>query len=317
MSDSKSVDVTVIIPAFNRAKYLPESIDSILRQKWKGSLEIICVDDGSTSDPFELLPRDLPPQIRLLRKDHEGVGAARQFALEHSNGKYIAFNDDDDLWLEDSLSMRTAVLEQYPDLDLVFTDLREFSDSGDAPRTRYSGRRELAIAQRIRLRDIPTPVYRYDRDSLVSVIMSGANLFFQTILVRRSFLDRIGGMDKRTRSCGDCLDFALRATHNGVVGYLDASTFRLRRGHVHMTATDDWLEREMREFSEVFPDYPQALRDQLKPWLGRFLANKGWIHFLRGDYREAAAAYKEAAQFGSIGVRARAKWIISTILSVF
>ena len=124
-------------------------------------------------------------------------------------------------------------------------------------------------------------------------------------------------MNPLTRSCGDCLDFAVRATHGGVIGYLDHPTFLLRRGHTHMTGSDDSLDRELAEFFTVYPTYPDTLKHMLQPWLTKLLSNKGWLHFKRGQYREAAEAYRAAKRHGALGVRSRTKWMVSILLEHF
>ncbi|NJM35786.1 MAG: glycosyltransferase, partial [Rhodomicrobium sp.] len=301
MSSISRPDVSVIIPVHNRTAYLGDSIASVLDQAWDGSLEIICVDDGSTTDPFQGLRDRLPAHVRLLRKEHEGVGAARQHAFEQARGRYIAFNDDDDLWLPDKLADQVAILERFAELDMLFSDLEVFTENGPVPGTfnRNSPTFETLGPPRPVTPDLPS-LGRFEPNALLPMTLAcKVPLFLQTVLVRRDFMARIGGMEPRARSCGDCLDFCVRASHHGTIGYLDRPTFRLRRGHDHMTAALDWFRRELAEFFLIFPSYPPSLQAALGPWIGPPLIDKAWLHFCNREFREAPAIAMPRAIIGS------------------
>jgi glycosyltransferase involved in cell wall biosynthesis len=319
MSLNVQPDVSVIIPVHDRSAYLADSIASILDQAWQGSLEIICVDDGSKTDPFAGLGDRLPAHVRLLRKAHEGVGAARQYALDHAKGRYIAFNDDDDLWLPGKLAAQVPILERFSELDMLFSDLEVFTDAGPEPgmfNRNCPGFGELG-PDRPMSPDLPT-LHRFEKNALLPMTLRcKAPLFLQTVLVRRSFIERIGGMEPRAQSCGDCLDFCVRASHHGTIGYQDEPTFRLRRGHQHMTAAADWFQRELAEFFLIFPSYPPALQAALAPWIGPPLIDKAWLHFVNREFRDAARTYRDAARYGQLGIKPRLRWLLAALLGAF
>ncbi len=90
-------EITVIVPVYNVARYLPECIESILRQTFR-DFELLLVDDGSDDGSREICGRYAQehPNIRVLRQPHSGVSAARNRGLEESCGAYIVFIDSDD-----------------------------------------------------------------------------------------------------------------------------------------------------------------------------------------------------------------------------
>lgn len=314
---SETADVSVIIPAHNRPDFMPACIQSVLDQDWQGRLEILCVDDGSSVDPFSRLsPAQLPDNVHLFRKPNAGVSAARRYAYERSKGRYIAFNDDDDIWLPGKLKKQIDFLEAHPDIDMIFGDLVEFTDEGDAGETYYAPARDVLQHRGQRLTSSDLPVYSFEPGSLIGPFMSNMTIFFQTVLVRRSLIERIGGIHPFARSAAECLDFALRTAHFGKLAFLDQPTFRLRRGHSHETARVDWLERELKEFFMIYPDYPPDLKRQIEPFMGHRLANKGWLHFKRAEYRAAASAYRDAARHGRIGSTSRLKWALAVLLGL-
>ena len=88
---------SVIVPTFNRAALLREAINSIARQTFR-DFELFVVDDGS-SDETEAVVTSCGLPIRFLRQENRGPGAARNLALHHAQGHYVAFLDSDDQWL--------------------------------------------------------------------------------------------------------------------------------------------------------------------------------------------------------------------------
>src|SRR5690242_12360951 len=93
--------VTIILPTYNRARFLPAALESIRRQEYV-AWELIIVDDGSTDETASLLPslvNDIPQSVIVVRRENGGAYAARNTGLEMVNGQYVAFFDSDDLWL--------------------------------------------------------------------------------------------------------------------------------------------------------------------------------------------------------------------------
>jgi glycosyltransferase involved in cell wall biosynthesis len=100
--------VTVIIPTFNRAAWLPETVRSVLSQT-VAPLEILIVDDGSTDDTEAVCGHFTEP-VRYIRQDNAGVGAARNRGAAEARGEWLAFLDSDDLWTPDKLEVQLAAL---------------------------------------------------------------------------------------------------------------------------------------------------------------------------------------------------------------
>jgi glycosyltransferase involved in cell wall biosynthesis len=93
-------DISVIIPAFNRAHTLPKALDSVLSQTLKPR-EIIVVDDGSTDETNAVLANY--PGLCIISQDNRGVSAARNMGIKKAGGEWLAFLDSDDEWLKEKL----------------------------------------------------------------------------------------------------------------------------------------------------------------------------------------------------------------------
>ncbi|MGO9094422.1 MAG: glycosyltransferase family 2 protein [Bryobacteraceae bacterium] len=109
--------VSVVIPCYNAARFLPEAVANVLAQRYE-PLEILLVDDGSTDSTPEMAP-GLAPEVRYLRQENRGPSAARNLGLRETRGEIIAFLDADDLWPDGKLDLQVGRLLQDPALDLV------------------------------------------------------------------------------------------------------------------------------------------------------------------------------------------------------
>lgn len=121
----KGSGISVIIPTYNCAQYIGESVDSALNQTLKAS-EVIVVDDGSTDNTKEILSR-YDGKIRYIYQNNRGPSAARNRGIKEAAGRYIAFLDADDTWLPKKLELQARFLDDHPDYGLVTCDALQFS----------------------------------------------------------------------------------------------------------------------------------------------------------------------------------------------
>ena len=96
--------VSVIIPTYNRADLVSETIDSVLAQSYR-DFEVIVVDDGSTDASGEVLAR-YGEQIRVVLQENAGEAVARNAGIRVASGEYVGFLDSDDIWLPPKLAPR-------------------------------------------------------------------------------------------------------------------------------------------------------------------------------------------------------------------
>jgi glycosyltransferase involved in cell wall biosynthesis len=109
--------VSVVIPTYNREKYLEEAIVSVINQTYN-CFEILVIDDGSDKNYAELICSKYD-KCTYLYKQNGGLSSARNFGIKHSKGDYIAFLDDDDYWRSDKLEKQVVVLENNIEVDCV------------------------------------------------------------------------------------------------------------------------------------------------------------------------------------------------------
>lgn len=101
---------SVIVPTFNRAELLKQTLDSVLAQRFK-KFEVIVVDDGSTDGTYEYL-KNLGGGVKFLTQPNRGPSAARNLGARQARGTYLAFLDSDDLWFPWTLDVYARVLRK-------------------------------------------------------------------------------------------------------------------------------------------------------------------------------------------------------------
>ena len=130
----KKTLISCIIPIYNVEKYLPEAIESVLRQTigFKDHVQLILVNDGSPDDCSTICRKYLarfPDNIVYIEQPNAGVSKARNAGIDAADGKYIAFLDGDDMFRENYLEVGFRFLEQhFNEVDLVAFPIRFFGD---------------------------------------------------------------------------------------------------------------------------------------------------------------------------------------------
>ena len=121
---------SVVIPAYNLARFLPAAIDSALAQQWPADrLEVIVVDDGSTDNTGEVLA-SYGERIRVHTRSNGGLCAAVADGLALVTGDYVGLLDADDEWPADRVKAHVEVLEARPEIGLVHSDMELIDETG-------------------------------------------------------------------------------------------------------------------------------------------------------------------------------------------
>lgn len=120
--------VSVIIPAYNAAAYIRDTLDSVFAQTYK-NFEVILMNDGSPdAEEFESAIEPYRERIVYLKQENRGPSAARNAGILRAQGEYLAFLDSDDAWLPEYLAFQMKLFEGTPSLDMVYCDSLNFGD---------------------------------------------------------------------------------------------------------------------------------------------------------------------------------------------
>ena len=173
MNSSKNPGVTVLIPTYNRARFLPKAIDSVFEQTYS-NFEIIVVDDGSTDETTDLLSKYKDKRLRILKTQNQGVSKARNLGISQSNSQSIAFLDSDDFWYPNKLEVQLELISD--NVGLVYCSYILESRLGKIPmQARFSGLVEN----------------EFYRNPTVAIVGAGMS----TAVIKKSVLLEINGFD--------------------------------------------------------------------------------------------------------------------------
>jgi glycosyltransferase involved in cell wall biosynthesis len=179
--------ISLIIPCYNAELYIGEALASVLSQS-RVPDEIIVIDDGSTDASAAIVAAMRAPQLRLVRRTHQGDPAGRNFGLEIARGGLIAFLDADDLWTVDSVALRLKALNAHPAKHYCYGAVDQFLSPDLDPSRRIA---------------VETPP--------ITARVLGASLF------RRSAFDGLGGFDPNI-NFGYVMEWLARAQQAGIAG---------------------------------------------------------------------------------------------------
>ena len=185
MGDQTDTTVSVVLPTYNRAHTVRAAIDSVLAQSYE-DFELIVVDDGSTDDTPAVVGDVSDPRVQYLRlPENRGANVARNVGIRESDGKYVAFQDSDDVWRPRKLELQVTELERAPeDVGVVYTGYYRV-DSGVK---QYGPRNKETVAGDIH-----------------EEMLKGNGWFIPTAVaaVRRACFDTVGLFDERLQRLQD------------------------------------------------------------------------------------------------------------------
>lgn len=211
--------VSVIIPAYNSADFIADTIESVLTQSFT-DFELIVVDDGGTDGQKRVIENFLlqDQRIKYLFQENKGVSAARNTGFKHSSGKYIAFLDADDVWLPDNLAVKLEKLQDN-DFGLVHSDAIFINEKSGIIPGGLSGREGHLLNDLLSWNgtQVPGP---------------------SSILMKREVLDATGLFDESLSTSAD-QDFFIRVAARYRIGRVAEVTwkYRIHNANMHKNIT--------------------------------------------------------------------------------
>lgn len=180
MSQSSEPLVSVILPTYNGAGRVRAAIESVLGQSY-GNLELLAIDDCSTDGTWEVLSSIQDERMRPLRMpENGGAYAARNFAIEHARGDYLAFIDDDDEWLPAKLDKQMPLMLASDQPGLVHSAVIDCFPGGERK---------------------PRVLHRRAND--YNELLCQDRIATSTVVLRRAAIDKVGQFDTSFRAFGD------------------------------------------------------------------------------------------------------------------
>jgi len=202
------LEVSVVIPTYNRGYSLDRAINSVLRQSFD-DFELIVVDDGSTDNTQEVVASFKDQRLRYFLTENRGVSAARNLGVSYSKAQWLAFLDSDDEWLSDKLERQIEYLNNHREMELVHGE-------------------EIWIRKGRRV----NPMKKHQK--------SGGDIFIRSldlclispsaVMLSRDLFYEMGKFDEEFVVCED-YDLWLKITSRHKVGFIESPVINKYGGH--------------------------------------------------------------------------------------
>jgi glycosyltransferase involved in cell wall biosynthesis len=262
--------VSVIIPNYNYAHYLRETVDSVLAQTYS-PIEVIVVDDGSRDTSKEVLG-EYGERIRTVFQQNQGVSAARNNGFAQSTGEFIAFLDADDTWLPSKIEKQVQEFRRDPSVGIVHVAVHEVDAEGKPLLERKEGLAGQVADELLKL----------ERNDILG---GGSGL-----MVTRKAFEEVGGFDQRMSTSADW-DFFYQIAIRYAVAFVPELLLRYRVHNSNMHANVKLMEHDMEiSFGKIFVDRSTKKSRRAYGVLYKTLAGS---YFRAGQYRDFfRAAYQ-------------------------
>ena len=208
--------VSVIVPTYNRASWLEETLRSVVSQTFK-DFELIVVDDGSIDNTSQIM-RSFPDAQYFSMGKNSGVSKARNLGLDYAKGEFICFLDSDDLWDERKLEVQLHWMENNIDSQVCYTN-------------------EIWIRNGVRVnpmnkhRKYTGDIFRY---CLALCIVSPSS-----VMLRKELFDKVGNFDESLPACED-YDLWLRIAVKYAFHFIEEPLIIKRGGHADQLSRKYW-----------------------------------------------------------------------------
>jgi glycosyltransferase involved in cell wall biosynthesis len=286
------MEVSVIIPTYNSARFLTDAIDSVLAQTFK-DFEVWVIDDGSTDETASLI-RGYRPSVHYLRQENRGVAVARNRGIEQSRGKYVAFLDADDTWLPSKLERQLDALWNSSNCRACYSAF-SVADHNLRPLDVNRSKRQGSALEDLLLRGnvVATP---------------------STVVCERSLLEASGGFDPTMSQCADW-NMWVRLAELTEFLYIDEPLVTYRQHARNMSRNAPLLERDsilVLEKGFAMRGLPESLRAQRRSALARnymvlagtYFHARRYSDFVRCATRSISMDVKQLAYLAGFPLRA-------------
>ena len=280
--------VSVVIPAYNCAAYLPRAIESVLAQDYP-HLECLVVDDGSRDDTAAVAGR-YAPRVRVISQANGGASAARNTGIAAAAGALIAFLDADDYWHPGKFGKQVALFARHPALVLVSTGFADHTDDSAAYAALLEAGAQNCDDGVVEIHEDFLPLFR------------DPYLGTPTVMVRTDRAREVGGFDTALPIAED-LDFYFRVCTNRAYARINQPLVYIHKVQGSLSHTQPGYRLNLEVISRLEKNHPEFARRHGEAFAQQRLAiYRSWISkcIIRGRGREARGLLRESSRYGKV-----------------
>jgi len=276
--------VSIIIPAYNTATFIAETLDSVFSQTFR-NFEVIVINDGAPdTKELEFALQPYITRIRYIKQENQGLSGARNAGVRLARGELLAFVDSDDVWMPDYLLAQIQFLDSHPDVCASIADAVLFG-SGDE------------VVWRM-LKEGIGPILGFE-DMLKR---KGGQLPSAMVARRQRFLE-VGLFDERTR-IGEDVEFCVRLCFpEGRIGYLGRVLVKYRQRPGSLTEDPrrrKWVEAEIQslrrlgETLDLNQDHRRLLEKEIAAAVAALALEDAYHHISAHEFERAVQCLHSA-----------------------
>lgn len=283
--------VTVVIPTYNCAQYIGETLKSVLSQEYS-RLEVIVVDDGSTDNTKDVVKTfDSNRVTYLYQANSGGPSGPRNKGIQQARGRYIALIDSDDIMLPGKIERAVRMLGQEPQLGLVFTDFVRFDEMiGQYPGAFLD---TYHYFSKLSKKQVEESEYIIRAEAAYDGLISENYIGLSGVVMPKEVFSRIGVFDESISGPED-YDMWLRITSAYDIGFIDmiGHRYRVRSGGITGRGDAKLVPQGIRvmqkQLSKCLPD---STRKKVHGKLARYYFALGYCHQLSEEMAVARRYY--------------------------
>ncbi len=283
--------ISVVIPAYNAARWIAETVESVLAQTFQ-DFEIIVVDDGSTDETAAAVAKF--KRVKCIHQVNGGLSSARNAGIRAAMGEYIAFIDADDLWVHDKLDAQMALLKQTG-LAWVYSDAYAFDSETRSFLFEFSQMR-----------------YQHEGDVLQSLLLEDF-IPMPTPILKRHVFDEVGFFTEDTNlHSAEDWDMWLRTAAKYPVGFVKRplAMYRVHPASMIQSALPSVLYTANLNVIELAVSRePSRLANLKKRAVSRSSVRIGQLCVRRNDLHRARGMFAQAIRLSPSRVSAYAYWL--------
>lgn len=272
-------EISIVIPSYNRADFVVQTVESILKQSFS-NYEIIVVDDGSTDNTSEVLkPYRSLPNFRYFLQENSGRSVSRNLGIKNSRGEWLLFLDSDDMLFENALSFLTDKKRNYPEVKMIGGTYVKIDEKNNLLA-------DFKIKEGISEELVNTPYLS---------LINNYYLPMGSYIVHRDVVNAGGEFDSDLEPCED-FDFCLRMARKGKLAYFKTPVAKFRQ-HGGNTAADLFyvtaIKVAHKHINETINDASVKNKNLIISEWKNFIANNFFNQskFKNAFYNYAAAAF--------------------------
>jgi glycosyltransferase involved in cell wall biosynthesis len=268
--------ISVIVPAYNSANTLLETLRSVLNQTFT-NFELIVINDGSTDNTLNLLKSVKDPRLKVFSFKNGGLPTARNRGIERARGQFLSFIDADDLWVTDKLEKQLAQLRRHPEAGVVYSWTLIMDAAGEKF---YPGNCES-----------------YQGDIHAQLLLSNFIASGSNIMLRREAAASIDGFDPALRAQEDW-DYYLRLAQKWPFVVVSEPQILYRKSATSICSNFERMEKYIfivhRKMFTDLPAHLAKLEAQSRAKKYEFLAQIALTHI--STWRDSVRAFRTLAR---------------------